>query len=317
MDDPNRPERHINIHFSPDIMAGVYANFANVSHSDYEFTITFARVDHEVEDERDPRRGRLPDQPQRQVHARADRRDAGQLLQVADPRGDQEPARVRRLPTTRGRALDEPGAAALRPNASRPRPIRSAVGGCVASSDVTQRGGSRSATFWSAIARSNETNASGAPVSSSENASARRSIARDRRLPISPIGARRPAGGERQRGQRAGGAALGRQPQLSRWTASAAAGATSAAYSTPRGHVAVAHVGELVGDDDADLVAAVAVEQRVEQHHPLGRPEPGHVGVGGGRPAAGVDRVHLPHLDAGGRARARARRRASRPRAAA
>ena len=30
-------------------MAGVYANFANVSHSDYEFTITFARVDHEVE----------------------------------------------------------------------------------------------------------------------------------------------------------------------------------------------------------------------------------------------------------------------------
>ncbi len=49
MDDPNQPERHINIQFSPDIMAGVYANFANVSHSDYEFTITFARVDHEVE----------------------------------------------------------------------------------------------------------------------------------------------------------------------------------------------------------------------------------------------------------------------------
>ena len=31
-------------------MAGIYANFANVSHSDYEFTITFARVDHEVEE---------------------------------------------------------------------------------------------------------------------------------------------------------------------------------------------------------------------------------------------------------------------------
>src|SRR6187455_1640454 len=43
-------DRHINIHFSPEMMAGVYANFANVSHSDYEFTITFARVDHEVED---------------------------------------------------------------------------------------------------------------------------------------------------------------------------------------------------------------------------------------------------------------------------
>ena len=35
-------------------MAGVYANFANVSHSDYEFTITFARVDHEVEEEEVP-----------------------------------------------------------------------------------------------------------------------------------------------------------------------------------------------------------------------------------------------------------------------
>ena len=54
MSDPNQPERHINIHFSPDIMAGVYSNFANVSHSDYEFTITFARVDHEVEDEEIP-----------------------------------------------------------------------------------------------------------------------------------------------------------------------------------------------------------------------------------------------------------------------
>ena len=35
-------------------MASQYANFANVSHSDYEFTITFARVDHEVESEEIP-----------------------------------------------------------------------------------------------------------------------------------------------------------------------------------------------------------------------------------------------------------------------
>src|SRR5437588_3118936 len=54
MDDPDPSERRINIHFSPEIMAGSYANFANVSHSDYEFTITFARVDHEVEDEEIP-----------------------------------------------------------------------------------------------------------------------------------------------------------------------------------------------------------------------------------------------------------------------
>ena len=54
MDEADRSERRINIHFSPEIMAGAYANFANVSHSDYEFTITFARVDHEVEDEEIP-----------------------------------------------------------------------------------------------------------------------------------------------------------------------------------------------------------------------------------------------------------------------
>jgi hypothetical protein len=43
-------ERHINLHTSPEVMAGIYANFGNVSHSDYEFTITLARVDHEVDD---------------------------------------------------------------------------------------------------------------------------------------------------------------------------------------------------------------------------------------------------------------------------
>src|SRR3977135_734234 len=54
MDDPNQPERHSTIPFAPRSMAGGYSNFANVSHSDYEFTITFARVDHEVEDEEIP-----------------------------------------------------------------------------------------------------------------------------------------------------------------------------------------------------------------------------------------------------------------------
>ena len=54
MADDNEPERHINIHFSPKVMAGKYANFANVSFSDYEFTITFARVDHEIDAEEIP-----------------------------------------------------------------------------------------------------------------------------------------------------------------------------------------------------------------------------------------------------------------------
>ena len=52
MDEPR--ERRINIQADPEHLAGKYANFANVSFSDYEFTITFARLDHEVEDEEIP-----------------------------------------------------------------------------------------------------------------------------------------------------------------------------------------------------------------------------------------------------------------------
>jgi len=44
------PERQLNIHLDPEHLAGAYANFANVSFSDYEFTITFARIEHEVEE---------------------------------------------------------------------------------------------------------------------------------------------------------------------------------------------------------------------------------------------------------------------------
>ena len=49
MQDEGR-DRQFNLHTTPETMAGMYANFANVTHSDYEFSITFARVDHEVED---------------------------------------------------------------------------------------------------------------------------------------------------------------------------------------------------------------------------------------------------------------------------
>ena len=48
MDD--RPERQLNIHMEPALLAGVYANFANITFSDYEFTLIFARIDHEVEE---------------------------------------------------------------------------------------------------------------------------------------------------------------------------------------------------------------------------------------------------------------------------
>ena len=49
MEDDGR-ERQLNIHLDPEHLAGVYANFANVSFSSYEFTVTFARIDHEVEE---------------------------------------------------------------------------------------------------------------------------------------------------------------------------------------------------------------------------------------------------------------------------
>jgi len=40
-------ERRLNIHLDPADIAGVYAN---ISFSRYEFTLTFARIEHEVEE---------------------------------------------------------------------------------------------------------------------------------------------------------------------------------------------------------------------------------------------------------------------------
>ena len=44
------PDRQINLQMDPESMAGVYANFANISFSDYEFTLTFGRVDFDTEE---------------------------------------------------------------------------------------------------------------------------------------------------------------------------------------------------------------------------------------------------------------------------
>jgi hypothetical protein len=48
--DAERGERRLNIHLEPVDIAGSYANFANISFSRYEFTLTFARIEHEVEE---------------------------------------------------------------------------------------------------------------------------------------------------------------------------------------------------------------------------------------------------------------------------
>jgi hypothetical protein len=43
-------ERQLNIQIDTDHLAGSYANFANITFSDYEFTITFVRIDHGIEE---------------------------------------------------------------------------------------------------------------------------------------------------------------------------------------------------------------------------------------------------------------------------
>jgi len=43
-------ERKLNLQVDSEHLAGFYANFANVSFTDYEFTLTFARIDHGVDD---------------------------------------------------------------------------------------------------------------------------------------------------------------------------------------------------------------------------------------------------------------------------
>ena len=48
--EPEEGERRLNIQLPPELLGGVYSNFANVSFSQYEFTLTFMRIEHEVEE---------------------------------------------------------------------------------------------------------------------------------------------------------------------------------------------------------------------------------------------------------------------------
>ena len=84
-------ERRVNIQADPEHLAGTYANFANVSFSDYEFTLTFARIDHETEETDVPGRRRLADQHVAAVRQGAARRAHDSLVEVLDGQGDPEP----------------------------------------------------------------------------------------------------------------------------------------------------------------------------------------------------------------------------------
>ena len=167
-------------------------------------------------------------------------------------------------------------------------------------------GGSGSPTLRSARLRSSAMNASGRSVSSSANASARASTRRDSALRGAAERRRRrapapaPAPGSPGRGPARRVEALpAANRSASRWTRNIPAGATSASQSRPRGTSSVRHVAELVGDHRAHLVVREVLDQVVVEHHALRVPEPADVGVDPGGPAARVDAVDLPHVDAG------------------
>lgn len=48
--EPHIGERRLNIQMPQELIGGAYSNFANVSFSQYEFTLTFMRIEHEIED---------------------------------------------------------------------------------------------------------------------------------------------------------------------------------------------------------------------------------------------------------------------------
>ena len=95
-------ERQLNIHLDPENLAGVYANFANISFSDYEFTLTFARIDHEVSE------GDIPGMVVARVNMST--KFAKELLDAMQDSWSKWSARenIRNLPEAESRPTDEP-----------------------------------------------------------------------------------------------------------------------------------------------------------------------------------------------------------------
>jgi hypothetical protein len=100
--EPEGQERQLNIHIDPEHLGGVYTNFANVSFSDYEFTITFARIDHEVDE------GDIPGVVVTRVNMST--RFMKELLDAMQDSWSKWSARegIRNLPETSGAAADPP-----------------------------------------------------------------------------------------------------------------------------------------------------------------------------------------------------------------
>ena len=91
--EPEPGERRLNIQMPAELIGGTYANFANVSFSQYEFTLTFARIEHEVEE------GDVPGAVVARVNASPRfvpeliAALAGLVVEVRDARGHPEPPR--------------------------------------------------------------------------------------------------------------------------------------------------------------------------------------------------------------------------------
>ncbi|MCY7413478.1 MAG: DUF3467 domain-containing protein, partial [Salinibacterium sp.] len=49
MSEPEAPRRELKLNMPNDMFGGVWANFAIVSHSEFEFTIDFVRVDYNTD----------------------------------------------------------------------------------------------------------------------------------------------------------------------------------------------------------------------------------------------------------------------------
>ncbi len=236
MDGDDR-ERHFNLHTTPEVMAGVYANFATVSHSDYEFTLTFSRVDHEVEADEVPgvvvTRVSLSPQAMRE------------LIDAMEDNWSKWRTRegIKRLPGDRGDLLETPA-----PGRSAP----SCPGGSRARR-CSQRGGAGSPTFCSVIRRSKrdervglagqlERERVGAPLDRP-----RELVGDDADAPARPGSAPAP-----RPAPRVAPAGVSRSAAPGHGER-AANGATSASHSRPHGHVAVADVAELVRDHEPRL----------------------------------------------------------------
>src|SRR3954466_9697208 len=96
-------ERRLNIQMPAELVGGTYANFANVSFSQYEFTLTFARIEHATEE------GDVPGAVVAGVHASP--RFVPELIAALQDSGSKSVTREgsRNLPEARGHPdPDEP-----------------------------------------------------------------------------------------------------------------------------------------------------------------------------------------------------------------